>query len=428
MSGSIHYDAHKLLDEFKAGRYEFGWGATKPSRVRPHVAPYGPRLVVFAGKTARSTGLVDRFREAAEFVGKQVVAVHDAARPNAPIEDVRAMVETLREAGDVDGAVVIGGGSAIDAMKAAVVLHGLGGDLEDYYGVGLVTEALEKRGAELLPVIAIMTAASSAAHLTRYSNVTNLELGQKKLIIDDAIVPPRAVFDYGVTTSMSTSFTLDGAFDGISHSLEVYLGATGRGDYERIERIALTGIEVIVTGLHAALEYPDETVPRVALGLGTDLGGYAIMVGGTSGAHLNSFSLVDVLSHGRAVSILNPYYVVFFAPACEPQLRRLAALYTRAGFLRRKTTKLAGRDLGLAVAEAMLAFAESVGFPTRLADVPGFSDEHVQRCLSAAKNPQLRSKLENMPVPMTPESVDEYMGAVLDAAVSGEPERVESLT
>ena len=68
----------------------------------------------------------------------------------------------------------------------------------------------------------------------------------------------------------------------------------------------------------------------------------------------------------------------------------------------------------------MFRFAEAIGFPTRLSDVEGFSDEHIQRALSAAKNPQLKSKLENMPVPLTADMVDEYMGSVLRAARDGD--------
>jgi len=30
------------------------------------------------------------------------------------------------------------------------------------------------------------------------------------------------------------------------------------------------------------------------------------MIGGTNGAHLTSFSLIDVLTHGRACAMLNP--------------------------------------------------------------------------------------------------------------------------
>jgi hypothetical protein len=68
----------------------------------------------------------------------------------------------------------------------------------------------------------------------------------------------------------------------------------------------------------------------------------------------------------------------------------------------------------------MIAFEQAAGFPTRLADVPGFTAEHSARALAAAKNPQLKSKLENMPVAMTAEMVDDYMGPVLEAARTGD--------
>jgi alcohol dehydrogenase len=425
MNEPLRETATGLLKEFKGDRYAFGVDVME--NLTPFVASLGHQVLVFAGKTARSTGLLDQIGRAVYSAGAIVGAVLDAAGPNSPVDEVYAMARGLASAPRTDCIVVAGGGSAIDATKAAAVLHALGGDLEPYFGVGLVSRALLERKAELLPVIAVMTASSSGAHLTKYSNLTRTDLGQKKLIIDEAIVPPRAVFDYRVTTSMSRSLTLDGAFDGMSHCLEVYLGATGGAAYDRIERIALTGIELIVPNLARVIARPDDLDARVALGLGTDLGGYAIMIGATNGAHLNSFSMVDILPHGRAVAIMEPYYVTFFAPACERQLRRLAELYARTGWLNRSAEQLHGRDLGLAVSEAMLGLAHHVGFPTRLADVPGFTDEHVGRCLTAAKNPQLRSKLESMPVRLTPEKVDEYMGAVLEAAIAGDPARIKNL-
>lgn len=423
---TLREKAAELLHDHKGDDYAFGQGAT--DALAKYVGALGKDVIVYAGNTARAVGLIDHVDNAVRACGGTLSGVLEAARPNSPVEDVLAMAKGLDEAPSVDCAIVIGGGSAIDAFKAANTIHTLGGTLDEYYGVGLVNEALAKQGKRLVPSIAIMTAASSAAHLTRYSNITDLAQGQKKLIIDDALVPTRAIFDYPVTTRMSKSFTLDGAMDGVSHSLEVYLGATGSEHYDKIEQVALTGIELIVTNLDSAVENPNDLDARTALGLGTDLGGVAIMTGGTSGPHLNSFSMVDILPHGRAVAILNPYYVVYFAPACEPQLAKLADLYTRAGYLHADTTSLRGRDLGLAVSEAMLKLAEHVGFPTRLEDVEGFDDRHVERCLSAAKLPALRSKLENMPVPMTPESVDEYMGSVLDAAATGEPGRVKNQT
>ena len=144
------------------------------------------------------------------------------------------------------------------------------------------------------------------------------------------------------------------------------------------------------------------------------------MVGGTNGAHLTSFSLVDILSHGRACAMMNPYYTVFFAPAIEERVRDVGALYKSAGYTKADLDRLHGRELGLAVAEAMRNLSESVGFPTKLADVPGFTDGHIDRALTAAKNPKLESKLQNMPVPLSAETVDEYMGPVLEAAKTGD--------
>jgi alcohol dehydrogenase class IV len=205
----------------------------------------------------------------------------------------------------------------------------------------------------------------------------------------------------------------------MSHCLEVFYGLKGEA-MAKATPVVATGTELIISHVRTACADGGDLAAREALGLGTDLGGYAIMIGGTNGAHLTSFSLVDILSHGRACAIMNPYYTVFFAPAIEPQLRLIAGIFRRAGYLRGDTDHLHGRDLGLAVADAMIELSTAIGFPTRLADVPGFTQDHIHRSLEAAKNPQLQSKLQNMPVPLSAPSVDQYMGSVLQAAQTGD--------
>jgi len=185
-------------------------------------------------------------------------------------------------------------------------------------------------------------------------------------------------------------------------------------------RVAELGIDLIVSGLVEVKRDPSSRKGRTLLGLGTDLGGYAIMIGGTSGAHLSSFSLVDVLSHGRACALMNPYYTVFFAPAIQEQLRVIGRIYAKHGFLEGNVDLLSGRELGLAVAGAMVRFSGFLGFPTRLGEVEGIGREHIDRCLAAAKNPQLDMKLRNMPVPLHAGLVDRYMGPILEAAWTGD--------
>lgn len=52
--------------------------------------------------------------------------------------------------------------------------------------------------------------------------------------------------------------------------------------------------------------------------------------------------------------------------------------------------------------------------------IKGFTQGHIDRALAAAKNPQLKSKLENMPVPLSAEMVDDYMAPILEAAKTGD--------
>jgi alcohol dehydrogenase class IV len=225
---------------------------------------------------------------------------------------------------------------------------------------------------------------------------------------------------------MSPGFTADGAMDGISHSLEVLYGTAGKPTYGKVVDIAREGIALIVGALQQAVDDPRDKEARTALGLGTDLGGYAIMVGGTNGGHLTSFSLVDVTSHGRACAVMNPYYTVFFAPAIEDSLRVVGSVYKDAGLTDADLDRLSGRALGEVVAEAMFELSRRIGFPTRLADLPAFTDAHITRALQAAKNPQLKMKLENMPIPLTADMVDETMGPVLWAAKTGNLSRIKN--
>ncbi len=409
--------AERLLKIFKGDAYLHGTGVL--GGIGPAAAGLGRTAVLVADRFPGSQGFIDEILESLGAGRVDLLGIVPGAAPNAPREDLYRISAALKE---LNPQVILsfGGGSTIDAAKSAEVLRQLGGEIDAYFGTGLVTQALAQAGKKLSPHIAVQTAASSAAHLTKYSNITDLSTGQKKLVVDNAIVPPRPVFDYRTTYGAPRSLTADGALDGISHALEVLYSAAGKAEYAQVEPVAREAVRLVVKYLPRVLADLNDAEGRYGLGLATDLGGYSIMLGGTNGAHLTSFSLVDILSHGRACGLMNPYYTVFFAPRIEAALRMVGQVYQEAGYIQAPLERLAGRDLGLAVADGMIAFAQAVGFPTRLADVPGFSAAHIERALAAAKNPQLKMKLENMPVPMTAEMVDEYMGPILQAASTGD--------
>lgn len=409
--------AKNLLREFKGDSYLFGAGIL--SKVGNAASKAGKKAVLIADLFDGSADFIQEIRDSLSESQVDLVSEIEGARPNCPLEDLARITDEVKSA-EPDVIISFGGGSTIDSAKAAEVLHTLGGSIDGYFGTGLVTGQLQDKNLSLTPHIAIQTAASSAAHLTKYANITDVSTGQKKLIVDEAIVPEFPVFDYRTTYNCPKSLTSEGGLDGIAHCLEVLYGAVGKDYYQKVQEVAETGIALVVEYLPRVIDNPSDKEAREAICLATDLGGYAIMLGGTNGGHLTSFSLVDILTHGRACAIMNPYYTVLFAPAIEGPLKLVGNIFKDAGYTDTDVNALSGRDLGIALAQAMFSLAEKIGFPTTLQEVDGFSREHIDRALTAAKNPQLKMKLQNMPVPLTPEMVDQYMGPVLEAAASGD--------
>jgi alcohol dehydrogenase len=199
------------------------------------------------------------------------------------------------------------------------------------------------------------------------------------------------------------------------------MGAASNSNYAKVSQIVYTSIKLIVNNLPAAVNDGDNLDARYALGLGTDLGGYAIMIGGTNGGHLGSFSLVNLLSHGRACAILNPYYTMLFAPAIQDQLRQVAPIFKEAGYISQDVEQLKGFTLAESVTEGMLAFLRHLNFPTTLKEV-GATEANIDKMIKAAKDPALKMKLQSMPVTMDVEvgDVDRLMKPTLKAAYSGD--------
>ena len=408
--------AYELLKEWKGTDYVFGVDCLdKAGQVISSVG----RKVLLVANTRHMKDTVDEVMHSVSESGIEVVTGGPVpgARPNSPKDDVYRITTYILQFRP-DCVVAVGGGSTIDVCKAAVVLSALGSavtpEVDHYFGTGIVSTCLASTGRKMLPLVAIETSASSGSHLTKYANVTDVIEGQKKIIVDQAVVPVRQIFDYKATCSMPASVTIDGALDALSHTIEVFWGAKEE-NYDITRKICETAVALVTGYAKRAVDNPDDIEAREALGLATDLGGYAIMIGGTSGGHLTSFSLVDCTTHGTACGLMKPYYAVFYSKAIQRQLKEMLS------FFGKDDSGLSGRELAVAVATAMMDFSRSIGAPTKLTDIRGFDhDVHVPRAVKAAKDPSLKMKLQNMPVPMTADDVDEYMTGILEAACTGD--------
>lgn len=421
----IKHCARTLLQNWRGENYIFGNGVIE--QLPQAILSYGKRVLVVASMH-HSLDLIKKLLDTMQQLGLIVVEGHpiSGAKANSPREDI-FRIETHILHQKPDCVLAIGGGSTIDACKAAVALATYGevcsAELEYYFGAGMVSKAAAATGRKMIPIIAVETAASSGAHLTKYANVTDVVSGQKKLIIDPVLTPVCAFFDYRMSQSMPLSATIAGVLDGIAHVFESFCSAKPE-QYNLLQSIALCSLSLIFHYTHRIIDNPFDLDAREALGLATDLGGYAIMVGATSGAHLTSFSLVDLTAHGTACGIMSPYYAVFYSPQIQPQLKAVGALLSQYGFMACSAEALHGRALAEAVANGFFAFSRSIHAPVKLSELDGFSEQHITRIISAAKDPSLRVKLQSMPVAMTADDVDTYMLPIILAAMDGDLRRI----
>ena len=415
--------SRELLSKWKGDDYVFGRGVLP--KLGKLASRYGKKALVVCN-TAHMKEFCENILTSLKEAGIEIAGFIPGAGPNSPRVDVYR-IETCILHYKPDMIIAAGGGSTIDACKAAGFLAALGDvrspEIESWFGTGLVSAAFKETGKKLLPFAAVQASASSGSHLTKYANVTDPVTGQKKLIVDDAVVPCASLFDYDVTASMPVSVTVDGIFDAFSHCFEVFTGLpsnTPQEKYDLAASITEIAMELVVQYAARLIKSPNDLEAREAIGLASDLGGYAIMIGGTHGPHMTSFSLVNLAGHGTACGIMNPYYAVLFAPAIEKQLRLASGVFKKHGYISAEPEKLSGRDLGIAFANGMTAFMRAINAPAALRELPDWNDAYVKKILDAAKDPQLEMKLKNMPITLNASMVDENIGPVIRAAVSGD--------
>ena len=169
--------AGKMLTEWKGDSYTFGFDVLE--KAGEQAGKFGKRAILIAAELGESwvSGFLQTSKNSlrAQGVEFEIIA---GARPNAPREDLyRLALHIARTRPEV--IVALGGGSTIDAAKAADVLATFSpqevqdilqppqaqvDSIDPYFGVGLVSKVKTGSGKRLIPLVALQTAASSGAH------------------------------------------------------------------------------------------------------------------------------------------------------------------------------------------------------------------------------------------------------------------------
>lgn len=314
------------------------------------------------------------------------------------VEVIRSIVKKMVET-DPELVVAIGGGSVLDAAKAAYLSFQTELDVIELFGAGVASKRFP--GRMFRRVICMPTTSGTGSEITPYSNIVNKEKNLKYIIVDQQIVPALALIDPRLTASMSRELTAATALDAMTHSIESLLNFRAKDADPAAEDWALMSVKLIRNALPCA----EKAESRAMLSAAAALGGMCIACRPTALPHLCSYSMWGKVPHGLAVALLLPHFWRYYLAGGAPELVV-------------QTMKLSSIFAGATPEEIVLScekFIAEVSPYNRLSELEDFDSAMVEKIAAdAVLNPV---KLQTAPRPVAPEEAETLIREILRKAL-----------
>jgi len=292
------------------------FGAGSLARLGDEVRALGAgRVVVSTDKGIAASGILEQALAALRSAGV-TATVFDAVEPEPSVGTV-GRLRALFQSEGAGALVAVGGGSAIDAAKAAAIWATNGGHLPDYAGV-------DKFATAPVPVLAIPTTAGTGAEVSWAAAITDLERHVKFTIRHLRYNRARvAILDPSLLPSVPTVVAVDAGLDALAHAVESYTAL--KADHFS-EALSLHAVELIGANLRPFVGDRADVAAGAAMLAASAMASIAFSTAGTGNAHCLARFVGPALgtTHGRTNAILLPHVVAFNAASSPAKYARVA--------------------------------------------------------------------------------------------------------
>jgi len=378
-------------------RIQFGRGGL---RKLGQVAREFGRCVLLVGYRDRHVLEAAYGRAAASLGGADMTVLEFREVPPDPTAELAIEAARAASGAGVDVICALGGGSVIDAAKAAALLAKTGGSPWDYADANPNCRPV----AGALPVIAVPTTAGTGAEVTPVAVLTCQGVGSrpefplKASISGTALYPKVALVDPDLALGSPPRLTAAAGADALAHAVE---SCISRRANPLSTALAEKALGLIARHLPRAVEVPDDPAARGPLALAATLAGAALGNAGVTMAHSIAHALGAMLHipHGEAAAAATPLGLEYNKEACIEVYSRLAGC---CGIAADSPDRSAHRFV-----EFVTEFLLSLGLPSRVevpAGVPGDLPARL------ARNAFLSTAI---PLKLNPRKIDEAVLAGL---------------
>jgi len=274
-------------------------------------------------------------------------------------------------AGNHDGVIALGGGSALDAGKAIAFMSGQSRPLWDFEDVGdNWRRANEKRMA---PLVAVPTTSGTGSETGRASVITHEAERTKKIIFHPGIMPKVVIADPSLVAGLPPHLAAATGMDALAHCLEAYCAP----DYHPMaDGIAAEGLRLIKDALPLVVADGSDLAARGDMMTAALMGSTAFQKGlGAIHALSHPVGALYDSHHGLTNAVFMPYVMMFNRRAITEKATRLS------------------RYLGLprpsfkSLLDWILELRESFAIPHSAADLGVLSQDLDQLARMAAEDP-----------------------------------------
>jgi len=286
-------------------------------------------------------------------------------KPN-PVEANIAAGIAAFTAGQHDGVVAFGGGSALDAGKLIAFMAGQSRPVWDFEDVG--DHFRRADATRIAPVVAVPTTAGTGSEVGRAGVLTDERSSVKKIIFHPGMLPKVAILDPELTAGMPPSITAGTGMDALAHCLEAYCGPFY---HPLADGIAVEGIRLVKENLARAVRDGSDLDARANMMAAAAMGATAFQKAlGAIHALSHPVGALYDTHHGMTNAVFMPYVLRFNRSAIEDRIKRLSA------YVGLKPTFRAFLDW-------VLALRAEIGVPHTLAGL-NVGDDRIDRVVAMA--------------------------------------------
>lgn len=274
--------------------------------------------MVVAGPRLMKSGLVSKLLSLLDTAGI-AYSVFGDVEPNPSVATVdKIQARYLSEA--CDGFIAIGGGSSMDAAKAAAARAANPGKSVAALG------GLLKVRHPIDPFFAIPTTAGTGSETTIAAVVVDTDTHHKYAIMDLKLIPRDAILDPELTLGLPPAVTAATGMDALTHAVESYL-CRNNNTKESI-RCAEDATVMIFQNLERTYRDGQDLEARSAMLKASFLAGYAFTRAGVGNVHAIAHTLGGLYDtpHGLANAVILPVVLEDYGAVVYKKLARLAEL------------------------------------------------------------------------------------------------------